>query len=157
MISEAFEIWQRLISRLKIKRTALPPICQVGEMVVPVTSVDELLLDWDVWNDSVSLVGTGLKDVVSPEPGERWKIWAITATRSTGDRTINDIWVTDQEGEGVSVGGGFAAASEKSTGMLNQPVILDRGWDLQLSITGGSSDGSWYVRLLITREKSYSA
>lgn len=118
-----------------------PEAYQLLKGVQLVSSVDDLLkVPLYIADTQASAAGV-VNGLTCPAQKRRY-ILACRCSRATGDRTINVFRIGDPDSQMVDIVA-FSADTNYRTGLLAQPLLMDEGWFLQMSITGGSTDGNW--------------
>lgn len=155
---ELEELWRRLSVRFKARRAGdedegYPVILPT---VQPVTDFDELAKIYQSENvgtmERTAVAGTGRVQAYQIPEGKRYHIYAISLTRTSGDGTLDHLYVED----------GFptriwnqAAASTIQTNLLPIPVILDEGQLLSVNVAVITGDSVWNVVLYYAEEDAF--
>lgn len=147
--------YRRLYERLTVKgpstKSTVPPHILPGVRLV--TDLDELLKVLDIDLTTTGGLGVGTSTVRTVPADERWTLYGYHVSRSAGDRNSTALVLLDTGGHSLTLATWAAAQSDAT--QLPHPVPLDRGWALQLAVSGGTTDGAWVVRFLVAKEKAY--
>jgi len=163
--SDLFGAFARLGKKLRLKSgSAGLTNPRVENTVMPITSMDDLLKEWQIWYTEHTIGGASQTDTIAYVPnGKRWTIYAVRFVRESGDRTV-DTWGIVEPGvaegsqnwDNTLVLYSFTAASIYSSGMLNQPITLPEGAGLIFSTSSaGSTNGTYHIQVLLFEEDAF--
>ncbi len=151
------EIIPRLVKRFSLSDTPdtdLSRLMFLLKTIQPVTLVDDLLQTFSIEQTTIVSVENSYITAFTVPATERWKVYAIDLYRSTGDRTSDSLYINDPSYT-MKIAA-YTAAAAYTSGMLAQPIELDRNWLFKVYIkTGGTTDGNWPVSLLVSKSKAY--
>ena len=153
--SYQYRAWHRLHERFKL-RLGGGWRAWLSSVVVPITNMDSLLQDFEVLNETKTGISTGSVEALAVPVGKRWYVLGFYMSRSGGDRNVGNPWVHDREGNTFPFYyDSGAPSSEVRTGLLAQPVPMEEGWLIKATVSGGSSDSNWQVKVLYISEDAY--
>lgn len=154
LLSEAHRLLGRLYTRFSVSASA-PGSGRVGlrPTIQPVTILDDAARLPTIKTETLAAGGTGSRDVLTVPAGKRWHVLAWDVARSGGDRNIDGVGVKD--GTNTVFIEEFTAASTRKSGVLGQKIVMDPGWSLVLSVTGGVTNSGWDVKAVAEEEDAY--
>jgi len=155
--SDLFAAFARLGKRLRLKSgSAGLTNPRVENTVVPITSIDDLLATQFVADTTLSVAGgsAGNNGALTVSTGKRWTVLALNIYRASGDNTIDELRISDAQGDYFTLVTQSAASSLQIR--LEQPVILGEGQHIVPWFTGaGSSTTSMQVDVWVSEEDAY--
>lgn len=149
--SKRFEIWRMLAARLLLEDSPPGGIgALVSTMIQPVVDVSALLRTFEQIQVNVTSIAAGFVSMHTVPQGERWTVYRQYLTRSAGDRAVDNFRI---QSDGVNLSfDPFTAATSFATPGNEQPFTIENGAILQVQFSGGTTDGTWVCRALISRE-----
>jgi hypothetical protein len=119
--------------------------------VIQITSIDDLLLTRKTGTVNtftrLAASGAGLQTAYTIPDGKRLTIWAIHIKRTGGNGTITALRIDDLVNFFTQ-----SAAGDCDTLLLDQPLVLDAGQWITLSVDSISTDTTWQTRLYYEEE-----
>ena len=146
--SKRFEVWRRM-GKLYLLEDQPPSGLgtSVSTTVQPVTDVDQLLADVLMPLEAFESIAAGWVTMLTIPDGERWLIHKIQIGRSAGDRSITQLRIAGQ-GATVLALPAFSAVSSFISAMDDVPIPMQGGMSLDVIFSGGTTDGTWTIRVL---------
>lgn len=155
--AELSNAYRRLYNKLRIKgastSSAAPPHILPGVRIV--TSLDELLrVAKAVTFTTGDVAGGGVIVGITVPQGKRWRLYAYRVSRTTGDHTITQVFVTD-----TSEGGSVLIQEETAGTSIFQvlpgsPIPMDEGDSLSILLATGAS-GTWTTLCWVEEEDAF--
>jgi len=147
--SKRFEVWSRLYGRFLLEpQPAGFPQAAVSPLIVPVTQADDLLRLPEGRSENPTISGISTLTMFTVPPGERWRLYAMSAIRNSGSFTFNDFRVLDSSrGESCRLDQ-FTTTTARSF-VPGTPIPLDETDDVQLRVDVFSSSGTLNVQVWI--------
>jgi hypothetical protein len=119
-------------------------------MILPITSVDDLLDYQALRRYDLTLSGTGIQTLAQVPDGERWRVYLLFISQESGDRLINSIMIGDRlTDDVVRYTDTDATGARYISGPINA-FDMTAGMRLQCNFAGGATDGTYSIRLLLT-------
>ena len=152
--SRALEVWRRLYTRFNLEPGPAGVGPDVSKTIIPTTDVGELLKVPDVLETTSGGLSPGESFPVTVPEGERWHLRAYEFGRTSQDRNIDGVLLRDPAGQVINIDT-FTGASFRIGGLNANVPVLDQGWSIGLSVSGGSADSTFLVTLLIDVERAF--
>lgn len=145
----------RVGSLLRAMGIPSPPPA-IADLIIPTIALETVLLDPQRLEEDLTPTGAVVAEWPRVGAGLIRRVWAYTISRQGGDRTIDAFYVGNEgdAGTGLLQLESFTAATSRISGMLAQPVLMGPGWRLAFNVTGGTTDGAWRLRTLVTEIRS---
>lgn len=150
-------ILERLRSRLDLEEGSRPELFEVIEKILLTTSVDALLVEWDIDTTPMARLhasGSGFVNCHTVPPGKRQHVRAIDVSRLSGDMTITYIRLLIEGSTPVRVFN-QAAAGALTTLILPQDVIMEEGDELEVYATAVAADSTWTSYIYRAEEDAF--
>lgn len=126
-------IFRKMLDRLNLKTINREPL-YVPSMIVPVTSVDQLLNNLELLAHT-STTATARTDDYEVPTGKRWEVVGCSMIRANaGDYFVQ---IVDPGGTSLYVKRGATVTNDEE--IFSTPLMLDEGWILRLQNTTGTS------------------
>lgn len=151
-----FDIWRRLYRRFAIE--PYPPgleVPAVATVITPVTDADELLRSYGHFSASTaSFDADGVQTALVVPSGKRMRFFALSAFRSSGDRSIIR-WILTDASAGINFVLDTFAATNENYLRLEQPFILEEGDSVNIQSSGGAAATVYLVRSWVSEEDAF--
>lgn len=155
-VSNDLDLEPKLVRRFQLSDvpTIVDPL-KVSRTIVPVTNYDSLAKDWNILGGIFAVtVAAGITAYTVPA-GKRLIMRGYYFALSTGDRQIYSVLIREPiNSYGLELAY-FSATTAYRAGILNQDVVLPSGWSIEISCSGGSTDGNYLYRIYGTLEDDY--
>jgi len=151
------ELIQRLVKRFDLERSpriADPFLFQ--KIIVPVTSVDELLRTVNLSHDADIASASGWITVRTVPAGKRWHLLGYGVWRTTGATMEFGFAGLSYSGLGTSVTiDDFTPTDSHQGHMFYQPIPMKEAWTLDVYVTTDQAGDKFDVTTLYYEEESY--
>lgn len=153
-IAEATRIFTGLKERLGLRERPASPTFHLREIIVPVTSVDEILAVAQILVASKDPGATGYTTVHTVPRGKRWTVYAYHMVRPAGGTslTIDEIAITN--GTDRLELAAFTATTERREQFTN-PLKLMAGWTVAAEISAYTAGDLLQSTIYITEEDAF--
>lgn len=161
---ELENLWKRLSTRYKARRKTDtdpedPEHPILLETLQPVTDFDELAKDYNLELKGTiartSGAGTGITSTLVVPDGERWHVSAIDIITTAGDGTLTTMYAVAKGGTPTLPIDVQAASVNFNTHLLPHVIVLDEGMGIAALVSAISTDSSWTVRVLGSKEDAF--
>lgn len=158
---KAFQIYSRLYKRFLLEPApaGTGPSPQLETTIQPITNVDELLrTPKGEGHDSGTIgIGSSASFAIATVPaGKRWMLYWVFTTRLTGDN-LTDAYQFNDVSENLLVTYELFTAVANNNREFNNPIPMDEGDSLQVSMSGaGSSTSTIRGRVWVVEEDAFT-
>lgn len=150
-VSRLDTVFRKLRERLDLQDIQTEQVF-IPSTIIPVLEIGELIgVNQIKSSGAISITATGSKTMLTVPQNKRWVLHGITAYRSTGTWTFDQIYIND----GTS---SFwlktiaASLTTQTTEILGHPIALEAGWLLGINIDSYTGTGNAILAALITEE-----
>jgi len=156
-IVDNINIVKRSRDRFRLRETSEPEQVIWANVVVPVTSADELLSDSVNTQTTITrtaVAGAGWATIATVDDNEKWNLVGCLIERTGGDATITKLAIGETAASVVPIYSQTAAAN-MYTNLLNPQVELPASWILQVYYSAITGDSTFTFNLIYRKQNSF--
>lgn len=144
-------LWQKLYDKFGLE-PEIPSSrpAQLLRYVLPITDADEQLCTFIVERFTSPTVVVSVETVFATVPtNERWTVYALRASASSGDRLVDQWAIRDPNTGFTAIIDTFAANTSYNLNYAGgYSLVIEPGWTIEFqSTSGGTTDGPYTMTI----------